>query len=101
MKFKANNLTWDIDYVESDKTLINNEHGIYLGLCEYIPQRISIRSGMTKEMTRETVIHELVHCFLFSFGNYGRTEINEEQVCNFVGSHIDKIIEVADKFLKG
>jgi|GEM_PF-118298 phage portal protein, SPP1 gp6-like len=101
MRFKANNLTWNIDFVDEDKKLMNSDNGMYFGLTEYQPQRISIRTGLSKEMTRETVIHELVHCFLFSFGVCGFTSLNEEQVCNFVGSHLDKIYEITEKFMKG
>lgn len=65
MRFKANNLTWNIDFVNEDKSLMNSDNGMYFGLTEYQSQKISIRTGLSKEMTRETVIHELVHCFLF------------------------------------
>lgn len=101
MRFKANNLTWNIDFVNEDTSLMNSDNGMYFGLTEYQSQKISIRTGLSKEMTRETVIHELVHCFLFSFGVCGFTSLNEEQVCNFVGSHLDKIYEITEKFMKG
>lgn len=101
MRFKANNLTWNIDFVNEDKSLMNSDNGMYFGLTEYQSQQISIRTGLSKEMTRETVIHELVHCFLFSFGVCGFGSLNEEQVCNFVGSHLDKIHDITEKFMKG
>ena len=61
MRFKANNLTWNIDFVNEDKSLMNSDNGMHFGLTEYQSQKISIRTGLSKEMTRETVIHELVH----------------------------------------
>lgn len=39
--------------------------------------------------------------FFFSFGVCGFTSLNEEQVCNFVGSHLDKIYDITEKFMKG
>nr|DAY03329.1 MAG TPA: PORTAL PROTEIN [Caudoviricetes sp.] len=101
MRFKANNLSWNIDFVNEDKSLMNSDNGMYFGLTEYKSQQISIRTGLSKEMTRETVIHELVHCFLFSFGVCGFTSLNEEQVCNFVGSHLDKIYDITEKVYEG
>ena len=77
MRFKANNLSWNIDFVNEDKSLMNSDKEMYFGLTEYQSQKISIRTGLSKEMTRETVLHELVHCFLFSFGVCGFTSLNE------------------------
>ena len=54
---------------------------------------------MTKELTRSTVIHELCHCFLFSFG-FCAESYDEEAVCNLFGSHADAILDLTDKFMK-
>lgn len=100
MKFVVNNLKWFIEYVSADSISMNNSNGLFLGLTEYDSQHISIRSGLSKEMTRSTVIHELCHCFLFI---YGMTcdWYDEEQVCNFFGSHADIIMDITNKFMKG
>lgn len=100
MKFIVNNLKWVIEYVNADSTSMNNSNGLFLGLTEYDIQHISIRSGLTKEMTRQTVVHELCHCFLFSYG-ITCDWYDEEQVCNFFGSHADMITSLTDKFMKG
>lgn len=100
MKFTVNNLKWCIEYVSADSISMNNNNGLFFGLTEYDSQHISIRSGLTKEMTRQTVVHELCHCFLFSYG-ITCDWYDEEQVCNFFGSHADMIIGIADKFMKG
>lgn len=100
MKFTVNCLKWVIEYVNADSIVMNNSNGLFLGLTEYDSQHISIRSGLSKEMTRQTVVHELCHCFLFSYG-ITCDWYDEEQVCNFFGSHADVIISIADKFMKG
>lgn len=48
MRFKANNLTWNIDFVNEDKSLMNSDNGMYFGLTEYQSQKISIRSFLLK-----------------------------------------------------
>lgn len=99
MEFKVNNLNWTIEYVEADKIYMNKEDDIYLGRTEYVPQRISIRTEMSSELTREAVIHELTHCFLFSYGIEGGENFDEESACRFMGAHADGIVKLADKFM--
>ena len=99
MKFIVNKLEWSIKHVNEDKVLLNHEDETFLGLTDYIKQTISIRKGMSEQLTRQTVIHELCHCFLFSFG-ISTESYDEEQVCNFFGSHADTILDLTDKFMK-
>lgn len=99
MKFTVNNLDWEIYFENSDSVHLNQGEETILGLTEYIEQTISIRKGMSKELTRTTVIHELCHCFLFSFG-FCADSYDEEAVCNLFGSHADSILSLTDKFLK-
>lgn len=100
MKFNVNGLGWCIEYVPEDKVYMNEHGGMFFGLTEYNKQFISIREGLSKQMTRQTVIHELCHCFLFSYG-ISCDWYDEEQICNFFGSFADQIIRIADKFMKG
>ena len=99
MKFTVNNLEWEMKYEDADKVHLNSDDNTFLGLTEYIEQTISIRNGMSKQLTRTTVIHELCHCFLFSFG-FNADSYSEEAMCNLFGSHADMILSLTDKFLK-
>lgn len=99
MKFTVNNLEWTMVFADADKAFLNENGNTILGLTEYVNQTISIRKGMTKELTRSTVIHELCHCFLFSFG-FCAESYDEEAVCNLFGSHADAILNLTDKFMK-
>lgn len=51
------------------------------GLTEYKELLISIMDGRSESVTRSTLIHELVHAFLFS---YGHTVEGEEAMCDFL-----------------
>lgn len=99
MKFIVNNLEWEMNFEDGDTVHLNQDDDTILGLTEYIEQTISIRKGMSDQLTRTTVIHELCHCFLFSYG-FCAGSYDEEAVCNLFGSHADAILSLTDKFLK-
>lgn len=66
MKIKIHNDTWKIKMVDAGKKKMNPDKEHYhLGLTEYTKNIINIRKGMTKSVTRSTVIHELTHAFRF------------------------------------
>ena len=98
MKFKVNNFEWEMEFADEDTILLNKNENVILGLTEYIAQTISIRKGMTEQMTRRTVIHELCHCFLFSFG-FCAGSYDEEAVCNFFEGHADAILQLTNEFM--
>lgn len=99
MKFIVNNLEWEMNFEDGDTVHLNQGDDTILGLTEYIEQTISIRKGMSDQLTRTTVIRELCHCFLFSYG-FCAGSYDEEAVCNLFGSHADAILSLTDKFLK-
>ena len=98
MQIKINNDLWRIKLVDGNKKKINPGKGrIYMGLCEYEKLTINIRKGMAASVMRSTIVHELVHAFLFSYGN--RVE-GEEQMCDFFGAHGEEIVKFADRIMK-
>lgn len=99
MKIQVNNLEWAVEYKNADSTelLIDNEP--CLGYCSLLTQGIYIRKGMSRQLTRETVLHELAHCFMFSYGICNERK-TEEDLCNFVGAFADKLVYMTDKFME-
>lgn len=98
MQIKINNDLWRIKLIDRDKKKMNPGKGhIYMGLCEYEKLIINIRKGMADSVTRSTIIHELVHAFLFSYGN---SVDGEEQMCDFFGAHGEEIARFADRIMK-
>lgn len=99
MEFKINTDTWKVVVLDGEHEKMHPEPDrINLGLTEYCKNVINIRKGMTESVTRATVIHELVHAFLFSFGYHVE---GEEPMCDFFGVQGDSILELADKIMKG
>lgn len=99
MKITIHNNVWKVKLVDANKKKMNpSKNNINLGLCEFEKCVISIRDGMTRSVTRATVTHELVHAFLFSYGN---TVEGEEQMCDFFGVHGDEIMRLTDEIMEG
>ena len=94
---KINNLNWRITFEEPDNPILN-EDGFYLGLTVFNELKIYIRKGLPKGLTKTTVIHELCHAFLFSFGTQNDA-YNEEQLCDIFGAHAEQIVQMADKII--
>lgn len=98
MKTAVNGLEWNIEYAD-DKALDSEGDGVVLGVTKFLEQKIYIRRGMSKELTRRTVIHELCHCFLFSLGFSSET-FDEETVCNLFGNNGVRIIMITNEFMR-
>lgn len=99
MEIDINGVKWLVEAADGKtKKLHPEKDRINLGLTEYCKGIITIRQGMSESVTRSTVIHELIHAFLFSFGY----EVNgEESMCNFFGSQADRIMKLTDEIMKG
>lgn len=99
MKIRIHNDIWKVKMVNADAKKMNPGDGrINLGLTEFTEGKINIRSGLPESVARSTVIHELVHAFLFS---YGHTVEGEEAMCEFFGVHADEILSLTDQIMKG
>lgn len=98
MKIKIHNDIWKVEMVNADAKKMNPDEDHYnFGLTEYKELLISIMEGRCASVTRSTVIHELVHAFIFS---YGHTIESNEAMCDFFGVHGDEIIYFADQIMK-
>lgn len=98
MKIKINNIPWKVVFTDKEsKRMKKDKDTFFLGLCEYDKARISIRKNQTVEVMRGTVIHELVHAFLFA---YGVNVTGDEEMCNFFGAYADEIVRLTDEIMK-
>jgi len=98
MKVLINGYQFKVKFVDGDTRKMKPDKDHYnLGLTEYVDGVIRIRKGMDRRITRSTVIHELTHAFMFSFGY---TIKGEEAMCDFFGSQGDDIIRMADSIME-
>lgn len=98
MKIRIHKDTWKVKIVNADKKKMNPDKEHYnLGLTEYDKLVINIRKGMSRSVTRSTVIHELTHAFSFSYAN---VVSGGEAMCDFFGVHGDEIIRLTDQIME-
>lgn len=82
---------------EDDKKMNPTPDDAYLGLTEPLTLQISIRKGLPDPLPRMTLIHELVHAFVFT---YGYQIQDEEAMCEFFAAHADEILTLSDQVMK-
>lgn len=104
MKFKMNNRDWNIKEVCQKKMqeLENdeNEKNTYYGLTVYDSQTIYIWKELHPQQKRQTLIHELFHCYIGCYYSFQETAYAEELVCNLVGNSHDIIHGIVEKYFK-
>lgn len=103
MIIKINNLEWNVFFVPRDHNKLEADGVQCLGKAYFDDLHIYLDKSVSEELMRQTVIHELVHAFLFSYGVH--VECNddydtEEAVCDFCGAYFDKIKKAANKIIK-
>lgn len=104
MKFKMNNRNWEIKEMTQDKMreIVNDTtgNGRYFGLCCYDKQLIILDKDLHVEQKRETLIHELVHCYIGCYISFESMEWTEDSICNLVGNSHDIIHQIVEKYFK-
>lgn len=104
MRVKINQYMFDIveEFNGEHVYYKEKEDGLYrIGLMNPIEQRIYLYSGLSYELKRNTLAHELTHAFLFAHGLDGK-ELDEEMICDFVSLYHERITEIINcYFLKG
>lgn len=105
MKFKMNNRTWEIKEVDKDWLLEEYkkeyENGIYcFGLTRYSKQTIYLNNELCNDVKKQTLYHELMHCYLWSY-SHTFNEISEEGMCDISANSHDIIHKIVEDYFKG
>lgn len=100
MKMNINGYFWQIKFVEenSEKLIYKGEK--CLGICYFEKQKIYINGTLEDKRLKSTIVHELVHAFIYCYDIEIPTDDPdeaEEVFCDFVGDHIGKIHKLALK----
>lgn len=97
MKFKINNDEWTIREVDEAEMGYDMKNDYTLGVTEYKKQEIRLLKNYKGK--KRTLIHELIHVWLFEYGhNQHDKEFNFEDVCEIVASSNNFINEVVEKY---
>lgn len=106
MKFKMNNIKYEIKEVDS-KVMFDEIHqenpkdgSDYLGMHIAIKQVIYLNKNLQQDQKKRTLYHELMHCYIWNFlhscDNYG-----EEVLCDISANSHDIIHKIVEDYFKG
>lgn len=102
MNFKINKLKWKIKLVDQDflKKMNNDidKDSYYFGQTRYTDNTIYICEDVLPEIQIRTLRHELMHCYLWSYGLRCVPVYNEEMVCDLAANASEFINEIVEKF---
>lgn len=104
MKFKMNDRDWEIVEVNQVKMRElehdEDEKNTYFGLTNYESQLIYIWEDLHPQQKRQTLIHELFHCYVGCYYSFQETAYSEELVCNLVGNSHDIIHKIVEDYFE-
>lgn len=106
MEFIINNDKWIIEEKSKDELKKIYEEDIeekayfVFGVTNKAQHIIYINKDMCEEQKRKTLKHELTHCYIWEYGLYNVTDVNEETICDLVASSNDFINDITNKYFK-
>lgn len=104
MKFKMNGRNWQIQEVtqEEIKQIDGNveEVGSIFGLTCYEKQTIYLWKDVVYEKKRETLMHELLHCYLDCYVSFQNMRYDEEIMCHISANSHDIIHKIVEDYFK-
>lgn len=89
-----NELPWSIEVAERGSERLKIDGNECLAVTIYPELKIVTDKSLEPTLMRQTLIHELAHAVIFSYGH--TVTYDEECVCNFIGSHLDEINRLTD-----
>ena len=94
MKIKINNYTWDVKFFHRTNEPYDGQ------TCES-QMIIKVNIDQNPQIIRATLVHELCHAFLdsFGFGTSCKTKFTVEELCEFVAMNNEQINNIANKIM--
>lgn len=109
MKFKINNREWvikELSQEEIKQHMIDYKYdgqpsdGRYFGQTYFDEQTIYLDKDLHKEQKRQTLMHELGHCYIGTFITHQNKEYDEETVVNLISNSHDIIHEIVEDYFR-
>lgn len=105
MEFKINNRKWKI--VETNQDVMCSIEGVekekgltFFGLTCYENQTIYLWETLSKEQKRQTLLHELMHCYIGTYVSFQDLQLTEDFMCNISANSHDIIHDIVEKYFK-
>ena len=108
MKFKINDRTWEIKEMSQEyirQHMIDYKYdgtvgeGKYYGQTYYDEQIIYIDKDLHPEQKRQTLIHELTHCYIGCYF-FNIHDCTEEDICNISACSHDMVHKIVEDYFK-
>ena len=104
MGFKINNRHWQIKEMPSDWMLEqlkkeSPESTYCFGITKYSQQIIYINEELCDEVKKQTLFHELMHCYLWSYA-YNFERMSEEAMCDISANSHDIIHQIVKDYFE-
>lgn len=87
-----NNLHWKI-------TINDNLNENIFGTTNYATQTIYLNPTCVMENIKRTLLHEVVHAFLYSYGLHCIESFDKETICEFISHNLFNITEIYQQAL--
>lgn len=105
MKFTMNNREWEILEVEQKEMcdLYGEEvsnYNKYFGITVPEEHKIYLWNDIPLEEKRKTLIHELTHCYLFSYISFNNINFSIDDFCDINGNSHDIIHKIIEDYFK-
>lgn len=109
MRFKINNREWVIEEKtqEEIREIFKNkkydgepQDGRYFGLTYLDDDKIYIDKDLCAGQKKQTLLHELMHCYIGCYLFNDNRKYTEEDLCNISANSHDIIHEITDKYFK-
>lgn len=97
MELKIHNNTYNLYFVdEHDDRLLMPDNEYHTGVTNFTKKEIYIRNNLNVDSYRYTVVHELTHAIIDSYGLL-QVDWNDEIVADFIANYYYDIIEILTK----
>lgn len=104
MKFKINNRDWEIKEITSAELLkrykeYDSQAFYCFGMTKYDLQTIFLNEEMNYQVKKQTLYHELMHCYIWSYSS-SHSEYSEEEICDLSANSHDMIHEIVERYFE-
>lgn len=97
MTFIVNNILWHLEYVDKADGVLIRSDGVYtFGVTDRNSHTIYISNAIYGGLLDKVICHELVHCFMFSYGIEMSIE-QEEFMADFIATYGFEIIALTNE----
>lgn len=101
MIITINDLKWEV-VVKTHDDMPNkpkDADNVALGRTYESTLRIYLNKEVDKQVFRKTLIHELTHAYINSYG-FTQVVLDDEVLCDFISTYADSIVRLADSIIE-